>query len=110
MANQAKSTLVKLMSIKEMDAKVGLKYAYDDFKEVNLSIQGKSKETASKNPTLALVNEEGKRFRVGVGPFYNACIAADCKALVLEDGYIKYDTEVPFNLDAQEGEYSITLP
>jgi hypothetical protein len=98
------------MSVKELDAKVGLKYAYDNFKETNLTIQGKSKETASKNPTLALVNDEGKRFRVGVGPFYNACIAADCKALVIEDGYVSYDSNIAFNLDAQEGEYSVTLP
>jgi len=107
---KADSSLVRLMSIKEMDSKVGLKYAYTDFKEVNLTIQGKSKETASKNPTLALVNDEGKRYRVGIGPLYNAMIAADCKALLEVEGYINYDTSVPFNLNAEEGEYSVTNP
>jgi hypothetical protein len=104
------ANLVRLMSVKEMDSKVGLKYAYTDFKELNLRIQGKSKETASKNPTLALVNDEGKRYRVGIGPLYNAMIAADCKALIEVEGYINYDTSIPFNLNAEEGEYSVTNP
>jgi len=101
---------VKLMSLKKMDASVGLKYAYTDFSEVGLHIQGKSKDTASGNPTLALVNEEGQRFRVGIGAFYNACLDASCEAITIEEEAVYYDTSVKFDMNAEEGEYAITQP
>ena len=101
---------VKLMSVAKMDQTVGLKYVFTEFAEQNLTIQGKSKDTASKNPTLALVSEEGKRYRVGIGPLYNACIEAGCKAIFVEDEFIQYDTEIPFHLNAEEGNYAITNP
>ncbi len=90
-----------------MDSSVGLKYAYDQFSEVGLTIQGKSKATGSGNPTLALVSEEGKRYRVGIGVLYNAMLEADCKAMYVEETNIFYDTSISFDLTAEEGKYAV---